>query len=164
VDVAQVIRRSAVDGDISAERFRRALADLADLASRRYAHDFLLPRIWDLRSNLTAYDAAYVALAEALDASQLTRDGVWPQPPVIMRNSNCSDVILRLRHFVQPTFPKLHRRLSSRGNGWFRQHPFGEEEWRKGIAYRRLHVTLLEMCHGLGTDRQALAHQGARTS
>jgi predicted nucleic acid-binding protein len=47
---------------------------LADLPLRRYPHDFLLPRIWDLRNNLTAYDAAYVALAEALDAPLLTRD------------------------------------------------------------------------------------------
>src|SRR6267142_1577542 len=41
---------------------------------RRYPHDFLLPRVWDLRNNLTAYDAVYVALAEALDAPLLTRD------------------------------------------------------------------------------------------
>jgi predicted nucleic acid-binding protein len=47
---------------------------LADLSLRRYPHDFLLPRIWELRNNLTAYDAAYVALAEALDAPLLTRD------------------------------------------------------------------------------------------
>jgi predicted nucleic acid-binding protein len=51
-----------------------ALNDLADLPLRRYPHDFLLPRIWDLRNNLTAYDAAYVALAEVLDISLLTRD------------------------------------------------------------------------------------------
>ena len=41
---------------------------------RRYAHDFLLPRVWALRHNLTAYDAVYVALAEALEAPLLTRD------------------------------------------------------------------------------------------
>jgi predicted nucleic acid-binding protein len=50
------------------------LADLADLPLRRYPHDLLLSRIWALRHNLTAYDAAYVALAEALDAVLLTRD------------------------------------------------------------------------------------------
>ncbi len=44
------------------------LADLADLPVRRYGLDFLLPRIWDVRNNLTAPDAAYVALAEARDA------------------------------------------------------------------------------------------------
>jgi len=50
------------------------VADLADFPLRRYPHDLLLPRIWDLRNNLTAYDATYVALAEALDAPLLTRD------------------------------------------------------------------------------------------
>ena len=51
-----------------------ALTDLADLPVHRYPHDFLLPRIWDLRNNLTACDAVYVALAEVLDAPLLTRD------------------------------------------------------------------------------------------
>jgi predicted nucleic acid-binding protein len=74
VEVAQVIRRYAAAGDIDHERGRAALADLADVALRRYAHDFLLPRVWELRNNLTAYDAVYVALAEALDAPLLTRD------------------------------------------------------------------------------------------
>jgi predicted nucleic acid-binding protein len=74
VEVAQVIRRYAASGEIDSERGRMALTDLADLPLRRYPHDFLLPRIWDLRNNLTAYDAAYVALAEALDAPLLTRD------------------------------------------------------------------------------------------
>ncbi len=74
VEVAQVIRRYAANGEIDVERGRAALADLADFPLRRYPHDFLLPRIWNLRNNLTAYDAAYVALAEALDAPLLTRD------------------------------------------------------------------------------------------
>lgn len=74
IEVAQVIRRYATIGDIDDARARAALADLADFPVRRYAHDFLLPRIWELRNNLTAYDAAYVALAEALDAPLLTRD------------------------------------------------------------------------------------------
>jgi predicted nucleic acid-binding protein len=50
------------------ERGVVALADLADMPLRRYAHDFLLPSVWALRHNLIAYDAVYVALAEALDA------------------------------------------------------------------------------------------------
>ncbi len=74
VEAAQVIRRYAANGDIDGERGRLALDDLADFPLRRYPHDFLLPRIWSLRKNLTAYDAAYVALAEALDAPLLTRD------------------------------------------------------------------------------------------
>src|SRR5260221_4874621 len=74
VEVAQVVRRYAANREIDGERGRMALADLADLPLRRYPHDFLLPRVWDLRNNLTAYDAVYVALAEALDAPLLTRD------------------------------------------------------------------------------------------
>ena len=50
------------------------LEGLADLSLRRYPHDVLLPRMWALRDNLTAYDAVYVALAEALGAPLLTRD------------------------------------------------------------------------------------------
>ncbi len=74
VEIAQVIRRYAAYGEIDAARGRAALADLADFPLRRYPHNFLLPRIWDLRNSLTAYDAAYVALAEALDTPLLTRD------------------------------------------------------------------------------------------
>jgi predicted nucleic acid-binding protein len=74
IEVAQVIRRYVANGDISGERGRLALIDLADLPLQRYPHAFLLPRVWALRNNLTAYDAAYVALAEALDAVLLTRD------------------------------------------------------------------------------------------
>ena len=47
---------------------------LAVFPLQRYSHEPLLPRIWELRENLTAYDAAYVALAEALDAPLLTGD------------------------------------------------------------------------------------------
>jgi predicted nucleic acid-binding protein len=74
VEVAQVIRRYTASGEIDAERGRQALTDLADAPLRRYPHDFLLPRIWELRNNLTVYDASYVALAEVLDAPLLTRD------------------------------------------------------------------------------------------
>jgi predicted nucleic acid-binding protein len=74
VEVAQVVRRYAANGEIDVERGRMALADLTDLPLHRYPHDFLLPRVWDLRNNLTAYDAMYVALAEALDAPLLTCD------------------------------------------------------------------------------------------
>jgi predicted nucleic acid-binding protein len=74
VEVAQVVRRYAARGEIDSERGRAALADLADFPFHRYPHDLLLPRVWDLRNNLTACDAVYVALAEALDAPLLTRD------------------------------------------------------------------------------------------
>ncbi|GIL01059.1 MAG: ribonuclease VapC1 [Alphaproteobacteria bacterium] len=74
LEVAQTIRRYALAGELDAERGRLALADLADFPMRRHAHELLLERIWQLRNNLTAYDAVYVALAEALDAILLTRD------------------------------------------------------------------------------------------
>jgi predicted nucleic acid-binding protein len=74
VEVAQVIRRYAATGEVANERGHAALTDVADFPLRRYPHDFLLPRIWDLRNELTAYDAVYVALAELLDAPLLTRD------------------------------------------------------------------------------------------
>ena len=74
IEVAQVIRRYCRAGELSAERGRETLADLADLPLSRYPHDFLLARIWDLRHNLTAYDASYIALAETLDAPLLTCD------------------------------------------------------------------------------------------
>ena len=74
VEVAQVLRRYATTGEIDPDRCRAALVDLADFPLSRYPHDFLLGRVWELRDNLTAYDAVYVALAEALGAPLLTRD------------------------------------------------------------------------------------------
>ena len=74
VEAAQVLRRYARAGEIDGRRGREATADLADMPIRRYPHDVLLPRVWELRHNLTAYDAVYVALAEALDVALVTRD------------------------------------------------------------------------------------------
>ena len=74
IEVAQVIRRFAGRGEITVGRGREALDDLANLTIRRYPHQLLLPRIWELRANFTAYDGAYVALAEVLDAPLLTCD------------------------------------------------------------------------------------------
>ena len=81
VEVAQVVRRYELAGDLSAERGEQMLRDLADFGIERYPHRGLLPRIWQLRRNLTAYDAAYVALAETLDASLLTRDRRLAEAP-----------------------------------------------------------------------------------
>jgi predicted nucleic acid-binding protein len=75
VEVIQVLRRHAAQGAIAASRAEEALQDLLDLRLRRYPHRFFLRRVWELRDNLTAYDALYVALAEALDATLLTCDG-----------------------------------------------------------------------------------------
>jgi predicted nucleic acid-binding protein len=74
VELAQVLRRYAAAGAIDDTRGLVALDDLADFPIRRHPHDLLLPRVWALRHNLTAYDATYVALAQALDATLLTRD------------------------------------------------------------------------------------------
>jgi predicted nucleic acid-binding protein len=74
LEVAQVLRRYAASGALTADRGAQALQDLADFPLVRYPHDLLLPRIWALRHNLTAYDAAYLALAEALEAPLVTRD------------------------------------------------------------------------------------------
>jgi predicted nucleic acid-binding protein len=74
LEVAQVLRRFERLGDLTADTARRALTNFGDLRIQRYRHDLLLPRIWELRSNATAYDAAYLALAEALPAVLLTAD------------------------------------------------------------------------------------------
>jgi predicted nucleic acid-binding protein len=76
LEVAQVLRHTASSGALSARRGRAALEDLADLDLHRYPHDILLPRIWALRANATAYDAAYLALAEVLGAPLLTCDAL----------------------------------------------------------------------------------------
>lgn len=81
VEVAQVLRRHVRDKAITAQRGQEALEDLGDLPLSRYPHDFLIPRIWELRATLTAYDAAYVALAELLDAPLLTCDGKIASAP-----------------------------------------------------------------------------------
>jgi len=74
VEVAHALRRLAVAGQIRSVRAREAVDDLAALQIVRYPHVELLPRIWELRHGLTAYDASYVALAEALGARLVTRD------------------------------------------------------------------------------------------
>ncbi len=81
VEVAQVLRRYAAAGAMTTSRGHDALQDLQDLPLTRYPHDVLLGRIWELRANLTAYDAAYVALAEALSATLLTCDSKIASAP-----------------------------------------------------------------------------------
>jgi predicted nucleic acid-binding protein len=75
LEVASVWRRQIRDGAMDARRAALALADLAALPLRRAAHQPLLARCWELRDNLTIYDASYVALAEALELTLLTGDG-----------------------------------------------------------------------------------------
>ncbi len=74
VEVAHVLRRYALGGELGAERGEQAIDDFLDLPLVRYPHDLLLPRAWALRHAVTAYDAMYLALAEALNAPLVTRD------------------------------------------------------------------------------------------
>ena len=85
LEVTQALRRYAQDGELDADDAEAALEELSALDLQRHAHEPLLSRIWDLRKNLTAYDAAYVALAEALDAKLLTCDGRLARAPGMSR-------------------------------------------------------------------------------
>ncbi len=74
LEVTSAWRRLAAAGDLDERRAQLALDDLRALRLERVSHTPLLPRCWELRDNLTVYDAAYVALAEALEATLLTGD------------------------------------------------------------------------------------------
>lgn len=81
VEIAQVLRCYGASGQVSPARCAEALDDWRAFRVHRYPHEALLGRLWDLRANLTAYDAAYVALAEALDAPLLTCDARLARAP-----------------------------------------------------------------------------------
>jgi predicted nucleic acid-binding protein len=74
VELLHGLRGLVRGGHISPDRATDARLDLSDLTIVRYGHQPLADRIWELRDNLTAYDAAFVALAEALDAALVTCD------------------------------------------------------------------------------------------
>jgi predicted nucleic acid-binding protein len=74
IEVTHVLRRVCLQGLLDLQRGAEAIEDLTALPLIRYPHDLFLPRIWTLRHTLTAYDAAYVALAETLSAPLLTCD------------------------------------------------------------------------------------------
>ena len=74
IETTHVLRRYVAKGSIDAKRGREAIDDVASLSLRRYGHAGLLPRVWEMRNNLTAYDAVYVALAQVLNAPLLTCD------------------------------------------------------------------------------------------
>jgi predicted nucleic acid-binding protein/GNAT superfamily N-acetyltransferase len=81
LEVASAWRRDLLAGHIGEDRSRLALDDLANLSLARMPHRPLMHRIWELRHNLTPYDAAYVALAESLDTMLLTADGRLARAP-----------------------------------------------------------------------------------
>jgi len=74
LEIVQVLRRYVRSGVITTERAAEALSDLGDFPLTRYPHFILLTRVWEMRHDLTAYDATYLALAEALNARLITRD------------------------------------------------------------------------------------------
>jgi predicted nucleic acid-binding protein len=83
LEVLHALRRQALLGTLSRERSSEALTDLENISFARYPHTPLIGRIWELKENLTAFDAAYVALAEALDAQLITMDARLAQAPGI---------------------------------------------------------------------------------
>jgi predicted nucleic acid-binding protein len=75
VEVCHVLRRYVMLKVVGAQRSKEAVEDLAEFPLERFPHAVLLSRMWQLSNNLTAYDAAYVALAESLECALLTCDG-----------------------------------------------------------------------------------------
>jgi|HubBroStandDraft_6_1064221.scaffolds.fasta_scaffold598560_2 predicted nucleic acid-binding protein len=73
-ETANVIRRHELAGIVSADQAAQAHADLLDLAIEWWPYDLLAQRAWELRHNLSSYDASYVALAELLEATLVTLD------------------------------------------------------------------------------------------
>jgi predicted nucleic acid-binding protein len=81
LEVLQTLRHYAVRGLVPQEQLRGAITNLASMPLTRYSHVPFLDRIWELRANVAAYDAVYIALAEALGATLLTRDGRLAKAP-----------------------------------------------------------------------------------
>jgi predicted nucleic acid-binding protein len=74
VELLHALRRLVAAGHLSEDRAADARSDFDDLTIARYEHGFLADRIWELRHHLTAYDATFVALSEALDVPLVTCD------------------------------------------------------------------------------------------
>jgi predicted nucleic acid-binding protein len=91
LEVLAALRRLATAGRLGSARADQAIADLRSVRVARIAHKALLSRCWELRANLTVYDAAYVALAEAFDAVLVTADGRLAGAPAL----RCTVEVLR---------------------------------------------------------------------
>ena len=91
LEVASALRRLCMSGALGADRAEAALADLQALPLERVSHRPLLDRCWELRQNLTIYDAAYVALAEHLSVTLVTADRRLAEAP----GSRCTVELLR---------------------------------------------------------------------
>ena len=83
VEVLSVLRRHSLSGVLSDSRERLALHRLSSTRLTRYPHASFVRRIWELRHNLTVYDAVYIALAETLEAPLVTRDERLSRAPGI---------------------------------------------------------------------------------
>ena len=83
LEVTSVWRSQAAAGNLDGCRAASALADLVEMPLQRVDHRSLLSRCWELRHNLPGYDAAYVALAEALDVDLVTGDARLARAPGI---------------------------------------------------------------------------------
>jgi len=81
VETVSVLRRRWLNGDLSARRFRSAITDLGDLAIMRHPTLPFMTRAYELRANVTPYDAAYIGLAEALDCELVTADARLANAP-----------------------------------------------------------------------------------
>ena len=83
VEVVSAWRRHEAEGRLDPKRAALARSDLRDLRVGRVSHRLLMERCWELRDNVTVYDAVYVALAELLDAPLVTADGKLAKAPGI---------------------------------------------------------------------------------
>jgi len=83
VEMLHALRGLVLRGDVSRARDEEVREDFASLRWSRYSHVAFLDRIWELKDNLTAYDATYVALAEALSAPLVTTDARLARAPGI---------------------------------------------------------------------------------
>jgi predicted nucleic acid-binding protein len=81
VEVANILRRAVLAGDLSDDLAALAHADLLALRVDLFPYDAVAPRVWELRANLTAYDACYVALAESLNVALATLDKKLARAP-----------------------------------------------------------------------------------